>query len=66
MDPLSALAIAAAVVQFVDIGGKLIFKSYRKFRDYDNPDKTEEAEIEATMAQLRLFTRTMNETSTLR
>jgi len=30
MDPLSALAIAAAVVQFADIGARLLVKSWEK------------------------------------
>jgi hypothetical protein len=39
MDPLSALAIAAAVVQFVDIGAKLVNKAWKV---YTTPDKKEE------------------------
>lgn len=35
MDPLSALSIAAAVVQFVDIGGKFFTKLWTAYR---NPD----------------------------
>lgn len=33
MDPFSALAIAAAVVQFVDFGGKLLWRTWDQYKD---------------------------------
>ncbi|KAL7815611.1 hypothetical protein V8C26DRAFT_435773 [Trichoderma gracile] len=43
MDPLSALGISAAVVQFVDIGGKLLIKGWEKYRQMQQgaPDDEE-------------------------
>ncbi|KAH0499693.1 hypothetical protein TgHK011_006868 [Trichoderma gracile] len=43
MDPLSALGIAAAVVQFVDIGGKLLIKGWEKYQQMQQgaPDDEE-------------------------
>ncbi len=38
MDPLSILSIAAAVVAFVDLGGKLLSSASKRFRDTDPVD----------------------------
>ncbi|KNB09671.1 hypothetical protein FOXG_10200 [Fusarium oxysporum f. sp. lycopersici 4287] len=53
MDPLSALAIAAAVVQFAEIGGKVFVRCWEKYnalRDLednrDDPKEEEKAKLE--------------------
>lgn len=66
MDPLSALAIVAAVVQFADIGGRLLAKSWRKYRERGNQNDgsseyhwVHEAELEDALNELSLITRTV-------
>ncbi|KAK6829837.1 hypothetical protein PG987_010421 [Apiospora arundinis] len=70
MDPLSALAIAAAVVQFADIGGQLMVKAWRKYREKEKQNQTnsegqwvQETELEDVLKELTLFTRTVREST---
>ncbi|KAK7999320.1 hypothetical protein PG990_011920 [Apiospora arundinis] len=70
MDPLSALAIAAAVVQFADIGGQLMVRTWRKYREKEKQNETssegqwvQEAELEDALKELTLFTRTVREST---
>ncbi|KAK7913859.1 hypothetical protein PG985_011562 [Apiospora marii] len=76
MDPLSALAIAAAVVQFAEIGGQLMVKGWHRYRRHSQKTKDderegegemtqepEEREIEAFINELTLFTRTVREST---
>ncbi|KAK7983218.1 hypothetical protein PG989_010620 [Apiospora arundinis] len=70
MDPLSALAIAAAVVQFADIGGQLMVRTWRKYREKDKQNETssegqwiQETELEDALKELTLFTRTVREST---
>ncbi|CAJ2504284.1 Uu.00g116780.m01.CDS01 [Anthostomella pinea] len=51
MDPLSALAIAAAVVQFVDIGGRLLKKAWESHNGHAR-EKTEQQQLEEVEKQL--------------
>lgn len=58
MDPLSALAIAAAAFQFLELGGKLCIKAWEKYRDIQQgmPDDQilaeEGKELETTLEDL--------------
>jgi hypothetical protein len=53
MDPLSALSIAAAVVQFVEIGGKFFTKVWAAYRNPDaNLEDVELAEFTKQLAAL--------------
>lgn len=68
MDPLSALAIAAAVVQFAEIGGKLIatgwyrYKQQRQQKETDlQVQEAQEKELQKALDELTLFTRTIRE-----
>ncbi|KAK8017064.1 hypothetical protein PG993_015253 [Apiospora rasikravindrae] len=70
MDPLSALAIAAAVVQFAEVGGKLMMKKWRKYKEQREPEPPNdgsrwlrEAEIEDALEQMTLLTRTIREST---
>jgi len=56
MDPLSALSIAAVVVQFVEFGGKLLKKAWESYHD-DSIDlqgniEAEEREVRRTIGEL--------------
>lgn len=70
MDPFSALAIAAAVVQFAEIGGKLTVRSWTKYREWrhkresgtDTPS-AEDIELEASLNDLSLFNRTVRQST---
>ncbi|KAK1463837.1 hypothetical protein CMEL01_12598 [Colletotrichum melonis] len=44
MDPLSALAIAAAVVQFVEIGGKVFVRCWEKYQALQGQEDNNDAE----------------------
>lgn len=55
MDPLSALSIAAAVVQFVDFGSKLVSKGVQLYNSVDGV-LVENADIERAMDRLSLLT----------
>ncbi|KAK8121610.1 hypothetical protein PG984_010280 [Apiospora sp. TS-2023a] len=66
MDPLSALAIVAAVVQFADTGGRLLVKSWRKCKgrigDIDPKSGNRwasELEFENALTELFLITQTV-------
>ncbi|KAK8064411.1 hypothetical protein PG994_007049 [Apiospora phragmitis] len=67
MDPLTALATVAAVVQFADIGGRLLMKSWRKYRERQEQEESNddgsqwanEAELEDALKELSLITRTI-------
>lgn len=58
MDPLSALAIAAAAFQFLELGGKLCIKAWEKYKhiQQDSPDDQmlaeEEKELQKTLEEL--------------
>lgn len=59
MDPLSALAIAAAVFQFLDLGGKLLAKGWGKYQEIrrDVSENREHAE------EVEEFSKTLEELS---
>ena len=64
MDPLSGLAIAAAVFQFIDLGGKLVSKIWDKY----HPDTGKENEPVASnfapfLAELKTLTSSLREAS---
>lgn len=65
MDPLSALAIAAAVVQFVDIGGRGLVKCWQGFRELrivgseDDDDEKLEIKQQTMLCELELRVSTL-------
>lgn len=70
MDPLSALAIAAAVVQFAEIGGRLLMKTWSRYREQGQRDaaarkiqSSEEAYLENALKQLASFVRLVREST---
>jgi hypothetical protein len=62
MDPMSALAIVAAVVQFVDFGGRLLVKAWNKFTDLD--DDGNNGRLGATTVGTRSQQAQLNEAKT--
>ncbi len=52
MDPLSALAIATAVVQFVDFGGKLLAQAWKQHKNLSTEGGTGDAELAKIEAEL--------------
>jgi len=52
LDPVSALGVAAAVVQFVDYGTQIVSKGRKIYRSGDGT-LAENVELEATSSRLR-------------
>ncbi|CAM1502182.1 Fc.00g041660.m01.CDS01 [Cosmosporella sp. VM-42] len=68
MDPLSALAIATAVVQFAEFGGKILVRTWDKYKTYKGPDAArqiaqESAELSEIANELSTLARAVQDNS---
>lgn len=64
MDPLSALAIAAAVVQFADIGAKLVNKAWKAYTTPDNDEEKDKDQLAQATRELSFLINGIEDAST--